>query len=138
MQHFMKTPWRRTSALARSLALVALAAASWALSVQASLAQARDVHWSITIQQPGLALGASTAHPVLVPVPVHVPVHRGSLRPRWEDRWEDRWEERRERRHHWRKHHDHHDHHDHGRRDEHHDRYGWNGRGNDPRHPNRY
>jgi hypothetical protein len=68
----LSTHWHRTSALARGLALSALAASAWALSVAWSPAQARDVYWSVGIQQPGMVLGVSNAQPVVV-VPQYVP-----------------------------------------------------------------
>jgi len=50
----------------RALALVSLAAGTWAVS--AGTAQARgdhDVYWSIGIQQPGVSVGVSNAPPVV-------------------------------------------------------------------------
>ena len=134
--------WHRTSALARGLALSALAASAWALSAGLSPVQAGDVYGSVGIQQPGVVLGVSNAPPVLVqhgPVVQHRPVvvypqpvlvhpsHR-SVRPVvvvpqpvyvQHGGYGSRWDERRERRHHRRQHerydrHDRHDRHDHG------------------------
>lgn len=69
----LKTPWSRTSALARGLSLAALAAGAWALSTIGSQAQARsDVHWSIGVHTPGVVVGASNAPPVYYgPPPVY-------------------------------------------------------------------
>ena len=58
----------RTSPLARSLALVSLAAGAWALTAGMSQAHARDVFWSVGVNGPGVTIGASNA-----PVVVHQP-----------------------------------------------------------------
>lgn len=61
----LSTPWQRSSGLARSLALVTLAAGAWALSAMGSVAHARsDVQWSIGVHAPGVVVGASNAPPV--------------------------------------------------------------------------
>jgi hypothetical protein len=61
----LKTPWRRSSGLARGLAIATLAAGAWALSTMGSLAHARgDIHWSIGVHAPGVVVGASNAPPV--------------------------------------------------------------------------
>lgn len=60
----LNTPWQRSSALARGVALVSLAAGAWALS--AGTAHARDgndVYWSIGVNQPGVSVGVSNAPP---------------------------------------------------------------------------
>ena len=62
----LKAHWARTSALARGLTLVALAASAWALSTAATQAHARDnISWSIGIGSPGVAVGVSN-YPVYV------------------------------------------------------------------------
>jgi len=126
----LNTHWSRTSALARGLALSALAAGAWALSAGLTQAHASDVYWSVGIQQPGVSVGVSNAPPpvvvhtypgvrhrpvvvypsypyvrpvVVAPQPVYVQ-SRG-YGPRWNDRHD--------RRHHqWHKRHDHHDRYD--------------------------
>lgn len=56
----LKTPWSRTSALARCLTIATLAAGAWALSVVGSQAHAgSDVHWSIGVHSPGVTVGVS-------------------------------------------------------------------------------
>lgn len=61
----LKTPWSRTSGLARSLTIVTLAAGAWALSSMGSVAHARgDVQWSIGVNTPGVVVGVSNAPPV--------------------------------------------------------------------------
>jgi hypothetical protein len=69
----LKTPWSRTSALARGLTLATLAAGAWALSAMGSQAHARsDVHWSIGVNSPGVVVGVSNAPPVYyAPPPVY-------------------------------------------------------------------
>lgn len=59
--------WARTSAWARGLSLVALAASAWALSTAASQAHARDnnISWSIGLSSPGVAVGVTNG-PVYV------------------------------------------------------------------------
>lgn len=134
---FLSTHWSRTSALARGLALSALAAGAWALSAGVTQAHANDVYWSVGIQQPGVSVGVSNAPPpvvvhtypgvrhrpvvvypsypyvrpvVVAPQPVYVQ-SRG-YGPRWNDRHD--------RHHHqWHKRHDRHDRYD---RNDRHDR----------------
>lgn len=124
----LKTPWARTSALTRGLTIVTLAAGAWALSVMGSDAQARgDVHWSIGVNTPGVAVGVSNAPPVYYgPPPVYYaprpiyyqprPIYYGpppvyyAPRPHYRSGWgpHPRWE--RDRHDHWRGHrHDRHD-----------------------------
>nr|WP_247597014.1 hypothetical protein [Hydrogenophaga sp. PAMC20947] len=121
--------WRRSSALARGLAVAALAAGGWALSAGASTAQARDVYWSVGVDSPGVSVGVSNAPPprvVVHPRPVYIEqapvvVYPGHRRPRpvyveqapvvyvgdygyRDDRYyrhdrHNRWEERRRARH---------------------------------------
>ncbi|MDR7094647.1 hypothetical protein [Hydrogenophaga laconesensis] len=69
----LKTPWSRTSAVARGLSIAAIAAGAWALSAMGSQAHARsDVHWSIGVNVPGVVVGASSAPPVYyAPAPVY-------------------------------------------------------------------
>ena len=69
----LKTPWSRTSTLARGLTITVLAAGAWALSAMGSMAHARnDVHWSIGVNTPGVAVGVSNAPPVYyAPPPVY-------------------------------------------------------------------
>jgi hypothetical protein len=69
----LKTPWSRTSAVARGLTLATLAAGAWALSAMGSQAHARsDVHWSIGVNTPGVVVGVSNAPPVYyAPPPVY-------------------------------------------------------------------
>ncbi len=69
----LKTPWTRSSPLARGLTLVTLAAGAWALSSLGSTAHARgDVHWSIGVNTPGVVVGVSNAPPVYyAPPPVY-------------------------------------------------------------------
>ena len=69
----LKTPWSRTSALARGLSIATLAAGAWALSAMGSQAHARsDVHWSIGVNTPGVVVGVSNAPPVYYgPPPVY-------------------------------------------------------------------
>lgn len=69
----LKTPWSRTSALARGLTITVLAAGAWALSAMGSQAHARsDVHWSIGVNSPGVVVGVSNAPPVYYgPPPVY-------------------------------------------------------------------
>jgi hypothetical protein len=111
----LKTPWSRTSALARGLTLATLAAGAWALSAMGTPAHARsDVHWSIGVNSPGVVVGVSNAPPVYyAPPPVYYgpppvyyaprpiyygpppvyyaprPVYRSGWgpAPRWEGRW---------------------------------------------------
>ena len=67
--------WRRSSGLARGLAMAALVAGAWALSVGASKAHARDVYWSVGVDSPGVSVGVSNAPPprvVVHPRPVYV------------------------------------------------------------------
>ena len=67
--------WRRSSSLARGLAMAALAASGWALSAGASQAHARDVYWSVGVNSPGVSVGVSNAPPprvVVHPRPVYV------------------------------------------------------------------
>jgi len=98
----LKTPWSRTSALARGLTIATLAAGAWALSAMGSQAHARsDVHWSIGVNTPGVVVGVSNAPPVYyAPPPVYYaprPVYRSGWgpAPRWDGhrhggRWHDR------------------------------------------------
>jgi hypothetical protein len=115
----LKTPWSRTSALARGLTLVTLAAGVWALSAIGSQAHARsDVHWSIGVNTPGVVVGVSNAPPVYygpppvyyAPPPVYYaprPVYYGpppvyyAPRPVYRSGWgpAPRWEGRRYDRH---------------------------------------
>ena len=124
----LKTPWSRTSALARGLTLVTLAAGVWALSAIGSQAHARsDVHWSIGVNTPGVVVGVSNAPPVYygpppvyyAPPPVYYaprPIYYGpppvyyAPRPVYRSGWgpAPRWEGRR---------YDRHDHRGHGRHD---------------------
>jgi hypothetical protein len=54
---------------ARGLAMLALVAGAWALTVAASSAHARgDVYWSVGVNGPGVTIGASNA-PVVVASP---------------------------------------------------------------------
>lgn len=126
----LSTHWSRTSALARGLALSALAAGAWALSAGLTQAHANDVYWSVGIQQPGVSVGVSSAPPVVVhsyPVvqyrPVVVQAYPGlQQRPvvvvpqpvYVQSRgYGPRWDDRRDRHHHkWHKRHDHHDRYD--------------------------
>ena len=62
----LSTHWSRTSAMARALALSALAAGAWALSAGLTQAHANGVYWSVGIQQPGVSVGVSNAPPVVV------------------------------------------------------------------------
>ena len=129
------TAWRRSSGLARGLAIAALAAGGWALSAGATAAHARDVYWSVGVESPGVSVGVSNVPPprvVVHPRPVYVEpapvvVYSDRYRPRpvyverapvvivrdrgyWHDR-HSRWEERRRARHErWDRHH-HHGHH---------------------------
>jgi hypothetical protein len=96
----LKTPWSRTSAVARGLTLATLAAGAWALSAMGSQAHARsDVHWSIGVNTPGVVVGVSNAPPVYyapppvyyAPPPVYYaprPIYRSGWgpAPRWEGR----------------------------------------------------
>lgn len=131
-----KTPWGRSSGLAKGLALLALAAAGWAATT--GTAQARDnVQFSIGLHAPGVAVGVTNAPPVyyqpyviqhqpypypyvrpvvVAPAPVYYyPGHPGrGYGPRWDDRRDWRHDRRHDRRD-WR--HDRHDRHD-GRWDE--------------------
>lgn len=91
----LKRPWVRSSGWARGLALLALVAAGWATTT--GTAQARDnVHFSIGLHAPGLAVGVSNAPPVYHqpyvvqhqpyviehrPVIVHQPYPYGYVRP---------------------------------------------------------
>lgn len=77
-----RTHWQRSSALAKSLALVTLAAGAWALS--AGTAQARDdVYWSIGVNSPGVSVGVSNAPAVAVyPQPVYVEQRPVYVQPR--------------------------------------------------------
>ena len=112
----LSTHWSRTSAWARGLALSALAAGAWALSVGLTQAHASDVYWSVGIQQPGVSVGVSSAPPVVVHsypvvpyrpvvvVPQPVYVHSRGYGPRWDDR--------RDRHHQWHRRHDRHDRYD--------------------------
>lgn len=54
------------------MATASLAAGAWALSVGASVAQARDVYWSVGVNSPGVSLGVSNAPPVYARPPVVV------------------------------------------------------------------
>jgi hypothetical protein len=74
----LNTPWQRSSAWARGLALVSLAAGAWALSAGAAHARGdTDVYWSIGINQPGVSVGVSNAPPVVYqPRPQVVVVER--------------------------------------------------------------
>ena len=83
-RHYMTTQnsmsflsaWRRSTGLARGLAVAALAAGAWALSAGASQAHARgDVYWSVGVDSPGVSVGVSNAPPprvVVHPRPVYV------------------------------------------------------------------
>jgi hypothetical protein len=133
----LSTYWNRTSALARGLALSALAAGAWALSAGLTQAHANDVYWSVGIQQPGVSVGVSNAQPVVVhsyPVVQHRPVvvhpypglHQRPVvvapQPVYYQSpgYSQRWDERRDRHHHkWHKRHDRHDRYD---RNDRHDR----------------
>lgn len=69
--------WRRSSGLARGLAIAALAAGGWALSTAATPAHAGDVYWSVGVDSPGVSVGVSNAPPpprvvVVRPRPVYV------------------------------------------------------------------
>jgi len=112
-----KTPWVRSSGLAKGLALLALAAAGWAATT--GTAQARDnVHFSIGLHAPGVAVGVSNGGPVyhqpyviqhqpypypyvrpvvVAPAPVYYYPSR-VYGPRWDDR-RDRRHDRRDWRH---------------------------------------
>ncbi|GAA4419816.1 hypothetical protein [Acidovorax lacteus] len=53
---------------------LAAAAVGAAALLAAGAAQARDVHWSIGINSPGVAVGVGNGYPVYVaPAPVYVP-----------------------------------------------------------------
>lgn len=136
----LNTYWSRTSAVARGLALSALAAGAWALSAGLTQAQASDVYWSVGVHQPGVSVGVSNAPPVVYaypgvrhrpvvvyqqPVVVHQPYRyvRPVVvvpQPVYVQNWDHgpRWDERRDRHHKkWHKRHDRHDRydrHDHG------------------------
>ena len=138
------TAWRRSSGLARGLAIAALAASGWALSAGATAAHARDVYWSVGVESPGVSVGVSNAPPprvVVHPRPVYVEqapvvVYADRYRPRpvyverapvvivrdrgyHHDR-HSRWEERRRARHErWDRHHRHDRHDRHDKRDKH-------------------
>ncbi|WP_372661604.1 hypothetical protein [Hydrogenophaga sp.] len=123
------TAWRRGSAWARGLAVVALAAGAWAFSTVATQARAGDVYWSVGVHSPGVAVGVSNAPPVVVrPRPVVVyqePVYQERVvvyeqRPRVIQRevvvvrgpvvhtgWDygPRWDDRRYDKKKWKKHH---------------------------------
>ena len=80
----------------------------------ASVAQARDLNWSIGIDSPGVSVGVSNHRPVVVyPQPVYV-----QPRPYYRAGWGHgpRWDDRHDRRH-W--------------KHRHHDRYDRHGRGDD-------
>lgn len=134
------TPLRRSSAWAKALGLVSLAAAGWALS--AGQAQARgsqdDVYWSIGVSSPGVSVDVSNApppravvvqpRPVVIHQPAPVVIHQPypyvrpvvvHPRPVVYQGYGPRWDDRHERRH-WRhKHHHRYDQHDrHGRGDD--------------------
>lgn len=67
--------WHRSSGLVRGLAMAAVVASGWALSVGASSAHARDVYWSVGVDSPGVSVGVSNAPPprvVVRPRPVFV------------------------------------------------------------------
>lgn len=132
----LSTHWSRTSALARGLALSALAAGAWALSAGLTQAHANGVYWSVGIQQPGVSVGVSNAQPVVVhsypgvrhrpvvayPQPVVVYPSYQYVRPvvvvpppvyYQSPGYSQRWDERRDRHHHkWHKRHDRHDRYD--------------------------
>jgi len=135
----LKTPWSRTSALARSLTIATLAAGAWALSAVGSQAHARsDVHWSIGVHSPGVAVGVSNGPPAYYgPPPVYYaprpiyyeprPIYYGpppvyyAPRPVYRSYWgHPRWDDRRygHDRGHGR----------HGHRNDRHDRYDRDGR----------
>lgn len=119
----LKTPWSRTSALARGLTIATLAAGAWALSAVGSQAHARDnVHWSIGVHAPGVVVGASNAPRYYAPPPVYYsppPVYYAprpiyyapppvyyAPRPVYRSYWGGpRWDDRRHGGHKW-KHHD--------------------------------
>jgi hypothetical protein len=68
-----QTPWQRSSALVRGLALVSLAAGAWALSAGSAHARGgNDIYWSIGVSQPGVSVGVSNAPPVVYREPVVV------------------------------------------------------------------
>ena len=139
----LSTYWNRTSALARGLALSALAAGAWALSAGLTQAHANDVYWSVGIQQPGVSVGVSNAPPVVVhqypgvrhrpvvvyqqPVVVHQPYPYVrpvvvAPQPVYYQSYghAQRWDDRRDRHHKkWHKRHDRHDRYD---RDDRYDR----------------
>lgn len=134
----LKPYWKRSSALARGLTLVTLAAGAWALSAGLSQAHASDVYWSVGIHQPGVSVGVSNAPPVVVhqypvvrhrpvvvyqqPVVVHQPYPyvRSVVvvpQPVYYQSYGHgpRWDDRRDRHHKkWKKRHDRHDRHDRG------------------------
>ena len=81
----LHTPWQRSSALARGVALVSLAAGAWALSAGAAHARGdNDVYWSIGVSQPGVSVGVSNAPPprVVYREPVVVYERPVVVRPR--------------------------------------------------------
>ncbi|WP_197508846.1 hypothetical protein [Hydrogenophaga crassostreae] len=127
--------WRRSSGLARGLAIAALAAGGWALSTAATPAHAGDVYWSVGVDSPGVSVGVSNAPPprvVVRPRPVYVErapvvVYSDHRRPRpvYVERapvvYVEDYGYRSDRRHHrhsrWDRHdrrHDRHDRHGHG------------------------
>lgn len=140
---FLTTHWRRTSALARGLALSALAVSAWTLSAFGATAQAHELHGTVTWQQPGVVLSVSAPpHRATVYPPGVVVVQAAPwVQPVHAQAWGHgpRWDERRERRGHARHHrydrHDRDNHHDRRDRDDHrdHDR---SDRGNDERRDN--
>lgn len=86
----LNSPLGRTSTFARGLAMAALAAGAWALSVGMSNAHARDVYFSVGVDSPGVSVGVSNLPPPRVvhrrPVYVeHAPVYSrpgyGYVRP---------------------------------------------------------
>jgi hypothetical protein len=71
--------WRRSSAWARGVALVSLAAGAWAMTMGTAHARGDrdgDVYWSVGVSQPGVSVGVSNMPPprvvVVQPRPVIV------------------------------------------------------------------
>lgn len=146
----IRTQLGRSSAWAKTLGLVSLGAAAWALS--AGQAQARgghdDIYWSIGVHQPGVTVGVSNApppRPVVIHQPPPVVIHPSAPvvihqpypyvrpvvvhpRPVGYQGWGygPRWDDRDERRHWKKKHKVHHHHHHYYHRDD--DRWDDDGR----------
>jgi hypothetical protein len=123
--------WRRSSAWARGVALVSLAAGAWAMTMGTAHARGDrdgDVYWSVGVSQPGVSVGVSNMPPprvvVVQPRPVIVeqrpvvierpvryeqrvvvvrePVYYRDYGPRWHKRHDRRWKVRHGHRHDYR------------------------------------